>query len=179
MPFCYGGGIKTAAQASKIISLGVEKIAVSSSAIENPNLITQISKEIGKQSVVVVLDVKKRMFNRGYDVYTHNGKNNTKISVEDAFQKFEELGTGEIVINSIDNDGKMSGYDLSLASKIKEFSKVPLTILGGAGSLKDIEDLLNCCGLIGSAAGSLFVFKGKYKAVLINCPSHDEIKNLF
>jgi cyclase len=180
MPFCYGGGIKTAAQASKIISLGVEKIAVSSSAIENPNLITQISKEIGKQSVVVVLDVKKRMFNRGYDVYTHNGKNNTKISVEDAFQKFEELGTGEIVINSIDNDGKMSGYDLSLASKIKEFSKVPLTILGGAGSLKDIEDLLNCCGLIGSAAGSLFVFKGVYRAVLINYPSiksRDELVN--
>jgi cyclase len=171
MPLCYGGGIKTAEQAKAIIGLGVEKVAISSAAIENPDLITKIAEEIGSQSVVVVLDVKKRIFGGKYDIWTHNGKTNTgKCPIEFA-RDAERLGVGEIVINSIDNDGEMKGYDLALAKRIREATSVPMTVLGGAGSLKDIGTLIGNFGVVGAAAGSLFVFKGVYKAVLINYPS--------
>ena len=171
MPLCYGGGVHSAEQAKKIIGLGVEKVALSSAAIENPGLIKQIADEIGRQSVVVVLDVKKRMLSKEYDVFIHNGKKNTKRSVIEVATHAEALGVGEIVINSIDNDGQMKGYDLTLAKKIRDAVTIPITFLGGAGSLDDIGALIRTCGVVGASAGSLFVFKGVYKAVLINYPS--------
>lgn len=170
MPLCYGGGIKTVEQASRIIGLGVEKIAISSAAIENPALATAIAREIGSQSVVVVVDARKKRWG-GYEVWTHNGTRNTKLSVLDVVARAEALGAGEIVVNSIDEDGVMKGYDLDLAKKVREATRLPMTVLGGAGSLAHIEELLRTCGVIGAAAGSLFVFKGVYKAVLINYPS--------
>lgn len=178
MPLCYGGGIRTVAQAKHIISLGVEKIAISSAAVENPELISRIAEEVGRQSVVVVLDVKKRMLSKEYDVYIHNGRKNAKLSAIDMAQQMEALGAGEIVINSIDNDGQMKGYDIAFAQRVRDAVSIPITILGGAGTLHDIEKLLGACGVIGASAGSLFVFKGAYKAVLINYPSlaqRDEI----
>lgn len=171
MPLCYGGGVRSAAQAKKIIALGVEKVALSAAAIDDPNLITQIADEIGRQSVVVVLDVKKRMLSKEYDVFTHNGKKNTKRSVIEVATQAEALGVGEIIINSIDNDGQMKGYDLVLAKQIRDAVNIPITFLGGAGSLDDIGALIRTCGVVGASAGSLFVFKGVYKAVLINYPN--------
>ena len=174
MPLCYGGGVKSADQAKAIIGLGVEKVAISSAVVENPSLISKIAEEIGNQSVVVVLDVKKRLFGGKYEVWTHNGKNNTGKCPIELAKDVEKLGVGEIVINSIDNDGEMKGYDLVLSRKIREAISVPMTVLGGAGSLKDIGSLISNFGIIGAAAGSLFVFKGVYKAVLINYPSQAE-----
>lgn len=171
MPLCYGGGIRLAEQAKKIIGLGVEKVALSAAAIDNPNLITQIADEIGRQSVVVVLDVKKRLLSKEYDVVVHNGKRNTKRNVIEVAVQAEALGAGEIVVNSIDHDGQMKGYDLALAQKIRQSVKIPITVLGGAGSLSDIGTLIRTCGVLGAAAGSLFVFKGVYKAVLISYPN--------
>jgi cyclase len=171
MPLCYGGGIKTLAQAKQIVSLGVEKVSISSAAIEHPELITQIADEIGRQSVVVVLDVKKRLFSKEYDVITKNARVNTKRSVFDLAATAEKLGAGELVINSIDLDGAMTGYDLVLAKKIRQTVNIPITILGGASSLDDIAALVRTCGVVGASAGSLFVFKGVYKAVLINYPN--------
>lgn len=171
MPLCYGGGVSSAAQAKKIIGLGVEKVALSAAVIENPGLIKQIADEIGRQSVVVVLDVKKRMLSKECDVYIHNGKTNTKQSVIEVAKQFEALGAGEIVINSIDRDGQMQGYDLTLAKQIRDAVTIPITFLGGAGSLDDIGALIRTCGVVGASAGSLFVFKGIYKAVLINYPN--------
>ena len=173
MPLCYGGGIKTVKQAQKVFNLGVEKIALSSAVIENPSLVSEIAKEVGNQSVVVVLDVKKKLFG-GYDIYTHNGTKKSKVNLEDFVKQLQELGVGEIVINSIDNDGMMKGYDIGLISKLKPLISTPMTVLGGAGSLEDIKKLVNEFGIIGCAAGSLFVFKGKYKAVLISYPKQDE-----
>lgn len=171
MPFCYGGGIKTPEQAKRIIGLGVEKVAISSAAIENPELITRIADDIGRQSVVVVLDIKKRMFSKDYDVFIKNARNNTKRSVFDLADEAEKLGAGELVINSIDQDGTMTGYDLAMAERIRRTVRIPITILGGAGTLNDLEVLIRSCGVIGASAGSLFVFKGVYKAVLINYPT--------
>jgi cyclase len=174
MPLCYGGGINSVEQAHKIVSLGVEKVAISCAAINNPKLIASIAKEIGCQSVVVVLDAKKRSQDGAYEAWTHNGTVNTNKLVVELAQVMEQNGVGEIVLNSIDHDGEMRGYDMTLAQEVRNVTSVPLTVLGGAGSLSDISKLVRQFGIIGAAAGSLFVFKGKYKAVLINYPSPSE-----
>src|SRR5690606_5287944 len=102
MPLCYGGGVKTAAQARNIIGLGVEKVAISSAAVENPSLVTEVAREIGRQSVVVVLDVKKKLFGGKYEIWTHNARKNTHINPVEFAQQLEQMGAGEIVLNSID-----------------------------------------------------------------------------
>jgi imidazole glycerol-phosphate synthase subunit HisF len=178
MPLCYGGGIKTAEQAKTIIGLGVEKVAISSAAVENPRVISDVADAVGRQSVVVVLDVKPRPRSTIYDVWTHNGKNNTGRAMTDVAAEVERLGAGEIVVNAIERDGRMNGYDLEIARQITTATKVPVTILGGAGSLKDIGELVRNFGVIGAAAGSLFVFKGVYRAVLVNYPSLAERQQL-
>jgi cyclase len=178
MPLCYGGGVKTVAQASRIVSLGVEKVAISSAALETPDIVAAMARELGSQSVVVVLDVKKRFLGGGYEVYTHNGKRNTRKSPFETAHEMDELGAGEIVINSIDNDGRMKGYDLRLAKRVHSVIRVPLTVLGGAGSLEDMRKLISQFGFIGACAGSYFVFKGKYRAVLISYPSLEERDSL-
>jgi cyclase len=169
MPLCYGGGVKTTEQIQDIISLGVEKVAISASAVENPELITAGVQRVGSQSIVVVMDVKTGK--KGYELFTHNGKKATGLSPLDFARKMESLGAGEIVINAIDRDGTMEGYDLELASQVYEVTRLPMTVLGGAGSLKDVAGLVSRFGIVGAAAGSLFVFKGIYKAVLINYPN--------
>lgn len=170
MPLCYGGGIKTVAQAKRIIALGVEKVAISSAALADPALIAAIAAEIGSQSVVVVLDVKKTLFGK-YEVYTHNGEKASGRSPVDMARDAERMGAGEVVINAIDLDGQMKGYNLDLARMVREAIALPMSVLGGAGSLTDISQLITACGIVGAAAGSLFVFKGPYRAVLINYPS--------
>lgn len=178
MPFCYGGGVTTVEQAKKIITLGAEKVALSSAAIEKFDILQQIGKAVGIQSLVVVLDVKKSFFG-GYEIYIHNGKKATGIKVKDFVQQLQNVGVGEIVINSIDRDGKMEGYDLSLIDLVRELTEVPLTILGGAGSLDDIKEAISRYKIIGAAAGSLFVFKGKYRAVLISYPNSLDRKTIY
>lgn len=173
MPLCYGGGVNSVDQAAQIIGLGVEKVAVSSAAIENPDLITGIADVVGRQSVVVVLDVKRSIVGR-YTVYTHNGRVNTKRDPFELAQLFQLKGAGEIVINSIDRDGTAKGYDLALAHRMRESIDVPMTVLGGAGTLNDLAELIASFKIVGAAAGSLFVFKGKYRAVLISYPANEE-----
>lgn len=173
MPLCYGGGVKTVEQAQKIFSLGVEKIAISSAVFDDLSLIQRMGEKVGTQSVVVVLDVKKKLLG-GYEVYTHNGKKKTGKNPVEFAAELEKLGVGEIVINSIDHDGQMKGYDLDLIGKIREVITIPMTVLGGAGTLSDIGLLIKKFGIIGASAGSLFVFKGIYKAVLINYPTRVE-----
>ena len=171
MPLCYGGGIKSIAQAEKIISLGVEKVAISSSAVYNPDLLSKISKKLGNQSMVLVLDVKKKLFRNKYSIYINNGEVDTHIDPIEFCKKLEDFDLGEIVINSIDKDGTMEGYDYELIEKLFSLADFPMTVLGGAGSLQHIGSLIKQFGLIGASAGSLFVFKGNYRAVLINYPN--------
>jgi cyclase len=172
MPLCYGGGVKTTQQAKTIVGLGVEKVAISSAAIENPALIPQVAEEVGSQSVVVVLDVRKGK--KGYEVWTHNATVNTGKAPAQLAADAERLGAGEIVVNSIDNDGRMTGYDFDAIAAVRSATGLPMTVVGGAGTLGHIEDLLRRFGVLGASAGSLFVFKGVYKAVLINYPSAAE-----
>lgn len=179
MPLCYGGGIKTIDQIDRIISLGIEKVAVSSVIIESPNLIFEAALRLGSQSIVVVIDAKKTDLGNKYEVMSCNGTKATGLEPAQWAKQLENLGVGEIVLNSIDCDGKMNGYDFNLIDQVRNAIGIPLTVLGGAGSIQDIRQLINRYGVIGSAAGSLFVFKGKYRAVLINYPNQNEKELIF
>ncbi len=177
MPLCYGGGITTVEMAIHILGLGVEKVAISASAINNPQLISDIAKRAGVQSVIVVMDVKKRLFGK-YELLTHNGSKKTGISPLDFARQATDYGAGEVVINSIDQDGMMADYDYDLIDQIHSEVDVPISVFGGAGSLDHIGKLISRYGIIGAGAGSLFVFKGKYRAVLINYPNPREKQDL-
>lgn len=179
MPLCYGGGITTVEQAVHIISMGVEKVAISSAALADFSLCDNIAAVIGKQSVVVVLDVKKARWGKGYNVFTHNG---TKKHPKKLCELLEEISThevGEVVINSIENDGQLCGYNYELSDLATTKLNIPVTMLGGASNYNDIKSLIARHKIIGAAAGSLFVFKGRLKAVLISYPNREERKELY
>ena len=169
MPLCYSGGVRSPEHADRIIGLGVEKVGISSAAIADPELVGRVAKRVGNQSVVVVLDVKRTLFG-GYSMYTGNGKKKSSRDPFEFAKQMEDQGAGEILINSIDRDGMMQGFDLPLITRMRETVGIPMTCLGGAGSLDDIRQVIHAHKVIGVAAGSLFVFKGKYRAVLINYP---------
>lgn len=179
MPFCYGGGVTTVEQAKRIINLGVEKVAISSAGIADLNLLKDIGNTIGVQSVVLVLDVAKRELLGDYELYLENGRKRTNIKLKDFLKNLSDIHLGELVINSIDRDGTLKGYDYKLLDMVRESVDVPLTVIGGAGDLKDIKELISRYKIIGAAAGSLFVFKGRYKAVLINYPEKEEKQTLY
>ena len=176
MPLCYGGGVRSVEQVRRIIGLGVEKVALSAAALADPALVSNAAAAVGSQSVVVVLDVRRK--GGDWQVFTHNGRRATGRSVEEAARAAESAGAGEVVLNSIDNDGRMKGYDLELATRVRSAVRLPMTVLGGAGSLADMGRLLAACGVIGAAAGSFFVFKGAYRAVLISYPSGEQKESL-
>lgn len=178
MPLCYGGGIKNADQAEKIFSLGVEKIAISSAVVNDSKIISKIGKRVGNQSVVAVLDIKKNFFGE-YQILTHNATKKSNKKITQFLNEIEDAGVGEIVINSVDKDGTFDGYDIKLIEMVRKNSNVPLTVIGGASSLEDIKKLVKKFKIIGAAAGSLFVFKGKYRAVLINYPNFDDKIKIF
>jgi len=177
MPLCYGGGVKSVRQFERIVGLGVEKVAISSGAVETPELVSSAASVVGSQSVVVVLDVKRECGT--HTVWTHNGTMPAGIAVTDFAKCMQHLGAGEIVVNSIERDGVMGGYDLELAGLVCRSVTLPITMLGGAGSLDDIGLLFEAFGILGAAAGSLFVFKGKLRAVLISYPSRAERDALY
>ena len=179
MPFCYGGGVTTVEQAKRIINLGAEKVALSAAAVYNPGILNEIGNAVGIQSVVVVLDVKKKGLLGGYDIYTHNGQKSSGVKLKDFLVALNEIGIGELVINSIEDDGKMQGFDFKIFDFARELTNMPMTVLGGAGNLEHIKKAIERYKIIGVAAGSLFVFKGKYKAVLINYPDKQQRMKMY
>ncbi len=179
MPLTYGGGVRTLCHARRIIDLGVEKVALSAAALENPELIREIATALGSQSVVVILDIKKtRLINKSYNIFIHNGKRAVKGDLFTMISRLQAAGIGELVVNFIDHDGMMQGYDVAFAANVASHVQVPVTFLGGAGKLDDIRELIGKCGIVGAGAGSLFVFKGRYRAVLINYPDFETKERL-
>ncbi len=174
MPLCYGGGISSAEQVERLVSLGVEKVAISSAAVERPDLIARAAERVGSQSVAVVIDVKTTGILRRPETVVLNATKRTGLDPFAFARRMEALGAGEIVLNCVDSDGMMQGYNLAIIERMRQTIKLPLTVLGGAGSMDDIRTLVGKYPVIGAAAGSLFVFKGKYRAVLINYPSKQE-----
>ena len=178
MPLCYGGGVKNIEEMEKIYSLGVEKISLSSSAVLNPKLVSEASRKFGAQSVVVTIDIGYSFWTKTPMVYIYNGKKKTKFDVFTFVKMMEEKGAGEIVINSIENDGKMNGYDIKLMKKVTDLLNIPVIAMGGAGSLEDLAKVIKCGGVTAAAAGSLFVYYGPLKGVLINYPSQKELRKV-
>jgi len=140
MPLCYGGGIKTVEQIDRIIGLGVEKVALGSAAVDNPGLIERAAQRVGSQSIVAVMDVKKSGLRSRYEVFTRNATKKAGVNPVDMARKVEALGAGEILLNSVDRDGTMKGYDLALIDSVRDAVRLPMTVLGGAGSMQDMRD---------------------------------------
>lgn len=178
MPLAYGGGIRELGQIERILKLGVEKVSINTHAAENPKFITQAAGLFGSQSIIVSIDTKKGLFDT-YEVYARGGK--LKIGLDPvAFAKqMESAGAGEILLNSIDRDGVMKGYDLDLIRKVTEAVQIPVIACGGAGSIEDFGQAVKEGGASAVAAGSMFVFHGKHRAVLISFPKHRELERVF
>jgi cyclase len=169
MPLCYGGGVRDAETAARIIALGYEKVSISHAALERPELVREMAERVGRQSVVVTIDVKKEgLFGGSHKVYSRNANVKHKVDPIAFAVQCTKLGAGEIVLNSIDRDGMMQGYDFDLARKVRDAITTPMTVVGGAGSVDDLRALTEELGPVGAGAGSLFVFKGKYRAVLLS-----------
>jgi imidazole glycerol-phosphate synthase subunit HisF len=168
MPLCYGGGVQNVEDASRIISMGFEKVSISSAAIEAPSLVHEIAEAIGSQSVVVTLDIRKTNAPMGYAVYMRNGTVRTKTDLFEFCDRIVNEGVGEIVINSIDREGEMGGFDVVLAKYMFGRFRVPMTFMGGAGNISHMADMIDQVGTIGLGIGSMFVFKGQFRAVLIS-----------
>lgn len=178
MPLTYGGGIKNIEDAKKIFHLGVEKIVICTYAVENPNFVQQISSIFGSQSIVISIDVKKEDDKtKTYKVYTNGGGKTTKLDPIAFAVKMEKMKAGEILLNSIDKDGTMEGYDLDLIKKVSEAITVPLIACGGAGHIEDCVKAIKA-GASAVAAGSIFVYHGLNRAVLINYPERNELENI-
>lgn len=177
MPLCYGGGIKSIEDVIEILNLGVEKVSLSSAALEDLKIINKIAKKVGSQSVAVCIDVKKNMNSKNFDIYIYNGTKIIRQNLKDVLLKLQDEGAGEIIINSIDKDGTMRGFDFEFLEKFQSQIKTPCTLIGGAGSYDNISKLFKGFKVIGAGCGSLFIYKGIHKAVLINYPNlKDKLK---
>ena len=177
MPISYGGGVKNLEQMNKIFSLGVEKVVLNSAALDF-DLIKEASAMFGSQSIVVCIDARRAIFG-GYSSFILGGTKKINFPPDILAQKAVDAGAGEIIIQSIDKDGTMKGLDLSLISMISNAVNVPVVAAGGAGTLDHLKEAVIQGGASAVAAGSLFIYRGKHKAVLINYPSQEVINQLF
>ena len=175
MPIGYGGGINSLEHIEMLFKIGIEKVILNSAAFSNEIILTEAIKIFGSQSVVVSVDYKKDFFGVNV-IYTHSGKRKQKIEISRACQHFQELGVGEIMINSIDREGTMNGYDISSINKISNELLIPVIASGGAGNISHLVDGVKA-GASAVAAGSMFIFQGIHKAVLLSYITSDEVIN--
>jgi cyclase len=178
MPFSIGGGITNIEQIGELLSLGAEKVVMNTAVPGNMSLIAQASKIFGSQSIIVSVDVKKMIFG-GYRIMTMGGRKGINTSLSQYIKDIESAGAGEIIINSIERDGTMSGYDIGLTKEVSSLVRIPVIACGGAGSLSDMKKVYTEGGASACAAGSMFVYHGMRKGVLINYPDRNEILSTF
>lgn len=178
MPFGVGGGIKTMKQIEEIIAAGAEKVVINTKAVQDPGFVKSASDTFGSSTITVCMDVKKNLLGKE-KVWTQNGKKQSSFGAVEFSKKMEEMGAGEIIIQSITNDGMMTGYDLSLIKRISESVSIPVVAAGGAGSLNDFREAHKMSHASAVAAGSFFVYHGPRKGILVNYPGREEIQNLF
>lgn len=173
MPLSYGGGIRTQEQVHELLTIGYEKIVINTALVRTPWLITKVAEQYGAQSVVASIDAKK--INGDYCCCIADGTEKTKWDPVDLAQEAERLGAGEIIINSVDRDGMMQGYDIELVRRVSDSVRVPVIAIGGAGGINDLKTVLREGHAHAAAGGSMFVYYGRLKAVLITAPSEDEL----
>jgi imidazole glycerol-phosphate synthase subunit HisF len=177
MPFGYGGGIRTIDQIKAILRAGAEKVSINTAAPDHPELIREASRTFGSQSIVAAIDVKSKLFGK-YEVLTKGGSHRTGLDPVTHAKEMEKAGAGEILINSIDRDGTQKGYDEELIRQVSHAVTVPVIACGGAGSVEDFKKAVDA-GASAVAAGSMFVFHGPHRAVLITFPASETLRGIF
>lgn len=177
MPLGYGGGVRDVRQIERLFKLGIEKVCINTQAALNPNLVKESARLFGSQSIISSIDVKRK-FGGKYEVLIKGGRTGTKTDPVAMAKRMEDMGAGEIFLNSIDRDGTMEGYDLDLIRRVSEAVSIPVVACGGAGSVDDIGKAIKQGQASAAAAGSLFVFQGKHRAVLINFPAPDDLNRV-
>ena len=177
MPMSYGGGIKSLEDAMRIVDLGFEKVVMNSSFYTDPSLVKDISSSLGSSSTVVSIDIKKDLF-RKKRAFRNSGKEKCKLNILEYALMAQDYGAGEIILCSIDHEGKYMGYDYEIIENISSSLEIPVVASGGASSLNDFN-LAMRSGASAVSAGNLFIYTGKHKAVLVSYPSHEQIKELF
>ncbi|WP_108245603.1 AglZ/HisF2 family acetamidino modification protein [Muricauda brasiliensis] len=177
MPFCYGGGVNNVEQIRKLLASGAEKIAINTAAFKDPNFIRNAVSIFGSSTIVVSIDYKKNLFGKPV-VYVNGGRTSTKKNLLNYVKEIEMLGVGEILLNSIDRDGTMEGYDIGMIKDVSVSVEIPVVACGGAGNMDDLKQVLAQTEVTGVAAGSMFIYQGKKRGVLISYPNQEEIKNI-
>jgi imidazole glycerol-phosphate synthase subunit HisF len=175
MPVAYGGGIRNLDDARQVLAVGIEKIIINTQALRRPELIAEVSREFGAQAVVVSIDAQKKLLG-GYEVMAAGGAQKTGLKPAEHARRMVELGAGEILVNSIERDGTQAGYDLALVRSVADAVPVPVIACGGAGSLQHFRDAIIEGHASAVAAGSMFVFHGRHRAVLISYPTRSELE---
>ncbi|MBN8579366.1 MAG: imidazole glycerol phosphate synthase subunit HisF [Anaerolineae bacterium] len=175
IPLAYGGGIRSMDDVRKLLSIGIEKLIMNTSAVETPSLVREVADHAGSQAAVVSMDVKKNFLGK-YEVFTHCGQKKTGLDPVKHAVEMERMGVGEIIINSIDRDGMMQGYDIELVRKVADAVHVPVVACGGAGNLSHVSEVIKQGHASAAAAGSIFVFQGPLRGVLISYPTPKELK---
>jgi imidazole glycerol-phosphate synthase subunit HisF len=178
MPFCYGGGVRTQDDIHALFRLGVEKVAINTHAVEDPSFVSEAARRFGSQSIIVSIDAKRTWLGRD-EVRVRGGRQGTGIDPVAHAVEMERRGAGELLVTSIDRDGSMRGYDLDLIRRVTAAVRIPVVACGGAGSTRDLGQVVRDGGASAAAAGSLFVFQGRHRAVLVNYPSPAELSALF
>ncbi len=177
MPFAVGGGIQTLKQIEAILHTGAEKIILNSIAFTNPNFVKQATDEFGSSTICVCIDVKKNMFGKPKISY-QNATKNSNTTLEDFVSLMEEMGAGEIIIQSVDNDGMQSGYDIALIDSVSKIATIPIVALGGAKNYETMNALMQKTIVNGLAAGSMFIYHGNRNGILINYPTEKDKKTI-
>jgi cyclase len=177
MPLCYGGGIRDMEDIQRLLSLGIEKVSINTAALESPDLISRAADSFGSQAIVGSIDVGRDWLGRRR-VLVAGGRKATRLEPEAAAAQLEAKGVGEILLTSIERDGKMQGYDLDLIRSVAQSVSVPVVACGGAGNITHLAEAVGA-GASAAAAGSLFVYQGPHRAVLISYPSDTQLRQVF
>jgi cyclase len=175
VPLTYGGGIRSVSDILTILALGVEKVVLNSAAYENPRLVSEAAQKVGSSSVVVCVDYRRNVWNRNA-LYSHGGKRKEPCALLDWLNMVESLGAGEIILNSIDREGTMAGFDLETLKAATDMLHIPVIASGGAGEVEHFRQAISMAGVAGCAAGTMFVFHGRHRAVLITYPSRSDLE---
>lgn len=178
MPFAVGGGIRNLGDIQKILAAGAEKVVLGNIALEKPAFVREAAEEFGSSTIAVCMDVKKSFWGK-YQVFSHAETSKASLSSNEFARLMQEMGAGELIAQSVDRDGKMHGYDLELLKNISPLLEIPMVALGGAGSMDDLRKAYFDGGASALAAGSLFVYHGNMRGVLISYPIKKELKELF